>query len=161
MGLSPIQHPSDWPIGLLSDSLGYQLQYISLGSLAVLLTPILLPLVSPLSHPVSHCITSKHKCIQFSGEMERGPVTRLLLLDVKKATLHLNSSSTFTRLVQQCRKGPDRKKHGSGIFFTSATLGYLTPYLLAPSIFFKHGVHLVKSNAGPVIWTNNYQTSVQ
>lgn len=131
MGLSPIQHPSDWPIGLLSDSLGYQLQYISLGSLAVLLTPILLPLVSPLSHPVSHCITSKHKCIQFSGEMERGPVTRLLLLDVKKATLHLNSSSTFTGLVEECRSkpprivyflssGPEGRKRRLDIYFTPA-----------------------------------------
>lgn len=38
---------------------------------------------------------------------------------------------------------------------------HLNPYLLAPSLLFKHGVHLVKSHAGPVIWTNNYQTSVQ
>lgn len=105
--------------------------------------------------------SEEYDCIWFSGETEKEPGSCLLLLDINKTILHLNSTSTFTRLVQQCRKGPDRKKHGSGIFFTSATLGYLTPYLLAPSIFFKHGVHLVKSNAGPVIWTNNYQTSPQ
>jgi hypothetical protein len=46
-----------------------------------------------------------NRMFRFSGEIEREPVT-LLLLDVNKATLHLISSPTFTGLVQQCRREP-------------------------------------------------------
>ena len=41
-----------------------------------------------------------------TGEMEREPGTRLPLLGVNKAMLHLNSSSTYTGLVEQCRREP-------------------------------------------------------
>jgi uncharacterized surface protein with fasciclin (FAS1) repeats len=39
---------------------------------------------------------------RFSAEMER----KLLILDVNKDTLHLNTSSTSTGLVEQCRREP-------------------------------------------------------
>jgi hypothetical protein len=61
----------------------------------------------------------------------REPVMGLLLLGVNKAALHLNSSSTFTGLVEQCRRklprivyslssGPEGRKRRSDISFTPA-----------------------------------------
>ena len=52
----------------------------------------------------SLCQVPNNLIFRFSEEMEREPVTQLPLLDVNKATLHLNSSSTFTGLVKQCRR---------------------------------------------------------
>lgn len=77
-----------------------------------------------------------NRIIQFEGEMERELVTQLPLLDINKVTLHLNSSSTCTGLVEWCRREPPWllppppfssrfvvKDPVSGVYFTPATLG--------------------------------------
>lgn len=53
----------------------------------------------------SLCRAPSNRMFLFSGEREREPVDVNFSFN-NKATLHLNSSSTFIGLVEQCRKPP-------------------------------------------------------
>ena len=73
------------------------------------------------------CRVSNNRMFRFSGEVKSKLMTQLLLLDINKVT-HLNSSSTFTGSIEQCRRKHTSQDQyegdlDSGVYFMPATLG--------------------------------------